>query len=141
MGESLQVSAAWQGGYAAVVRAREHELRVDEPERSGGEDSGPMPTELFCGALASCFCLALGHVAAKRELELGRLIVTVDGERVGREPRYGRLRVNAQADTPQDVLEALVERAKPLCWVSNMLAADIEVDYIAQGGVHAPEPS
>ena len=30
------------------------------PLTSGGGDSGMMPTELFCAALASCFCLAVG---------------------------------------------------------------------------------
>ena len=50
--------------------------------------------------------------------------MTVDAERVGRELRYGRLRVEVAAAAGEHDLAALVERAKPFCWVSNMLAAD-----------------
>ena len=28
-----------------------------------------------------------------------------------------------------DVLDALIERARPFCWVSNTLAAGVEVEY------------
>lgn len=124
------VVASWQGGYAASIASREHTFRADEPTDVGGTDRGPMPTELLCGALASCFCLALVHVAAKRDVELPDLTVTVDGERFGREQRYGRLTVRAAARYDLDGLTALVERAKPFCWVSNMLDPAIEVAYV-----------
>ncbi len=51
--------------------------------RSGGTDTGLMPTELFCAALASCFCLAVAHVARKRSIELPDLQVTATAERAG----------------------------------------------------------
>jgi organic hydroperoxide reductase OsmC/OhrA len=89
-----------------------------------------MPTELIFAALSSCFCLAVAHVAAKRDVELADLRVSVDAERIGRELRYGRVRVQIEAVAGDHDLAALVERAKPFCWVSNMLAPDIEVSYV-----------
>ncbi len=83
---ALEVVATWRGGLATDVRAREHTIRVDEPKTSGGGDSGMMPTELFCAALASCFCLAVGFAASKRDQEVPELKVTVSGERVAGEP-------------------------------------------------------
>jgi putative redox protein len=130
MADGLAVTATWRGGYAAEVRARGHEVRVDEPPASGGEDSGMMPTELFCAALASCFCLAMGHAAGKRGLDLPGLEVTVHAQRAGRELRYERFVVETTADVQDDVLARLVERARPLCWVSNALAAGVEVEYV-----------
>ena len=50
---ALEVVATWRGGLATDVQARGHAIRVDEPETAGGGDSGMMPTELFCAALAS----------------------------------------------------------------------------------------
>jgi putative redox protein len=132
MADALQVEAVWDGGMAATARARGHEVRSDEPERSGGQDAAMMPTELFCASLATCFCLAVHWVAAKREIELPGLRVTVDAERIGRELRYGRLRVEVAADGEQEVLARLVERARSFCWVSNMLAEDIETHYVAK---------
>jgi len=129
MADGLEVTATWRGGYRADVRARGHETAVDEPADSGGTDAGFMPTELFCAALASCFCLAIGHVASKRALDVPALRVTVRSHRAGRELRYERLVVECAADVDDDVLEMLIERARPFCWVSNTLAAGVAVEY------------
>lgn len=131
MAEALEVTATWCGGYATDVRARGHEIRVDEPGYAGGQDSGAMPTELFCAALASCFCLAMGHVAMKRALDLPGLRVTVRARRAGRELRYDRVEVEAAAATEAGTLARVVERARPFCWISNMLEAGVEVRYVS----------
>jgi putative redox protein len=125
----LEVTAAWQGGYQSLVNARGHEIGVDEPEYAGGANVGMMPTEVFCAAVASCYCLALAHVAAKRSLDLPGLHVTVRAERAGRELRYGRLAVEARADVPDERLASLIEPARRVCWVSNTLAGELELEY------------
>jgi putative redox protein len=129
MAEGLEVTATFRGGFRADVEARGHTVAVDEPADHGGGDEGFMPTELFCGALASCFCLAIGHVAGKRSLDVPGLTVTVRSERAGRELRYGRLVVECAASLDDDTLDLLIERARPFCWVSNTLAAGVEVEY------------
>jgi putative redox protein len=129
MAEFLEVTAAWQGGYQSLVNARGHEISVDEPETAGGTNAGMMPTEVFCAAVASCYCLALAHVAAKRSLDLPGLSVTVRAERAGSELRYGRLVVQARADVPDERLAALIEPARRVCWVSNTLAGELALEY------------
>ena len=130
MAESLHVEARWEPPYASVATARGHEVRIDEPVHVGGEDSAMMPTELFFASVATCYCLAVAHVARKREIELPELRATVDAERVGNELRYSRLRIEIAAVADEAGLQALVERAKPFCWVSNMLADDVAVTYV-----------
>jgi putative redox protein len=127
---ALEVVATWRGGMATDVRARGHEVRVDEPETAGGADSGMMPTELFCAALASCFCLAVGFAAGKRDLDVPGLKVTVTAERAGTELRYEQLVVMTEAAVEPELLARLVERARPLCWVSNTLATGVSVEYL-----------
>jgi putative redox protein len=129
MAEGLEVTATFRGGFRADVEARGHTVAVDEPAESGGDDQGFMPTELFCGALASCFCLAIGHVARKRSLDVPGLTVTVRSERAGRELRYARLVVECAASLDDDTLDMLIERARPFCWVSNTLAVGVDVEY------------
>ena len=129
MSEGLEVSATWLGGYRARVDARGHEIAVDEPLGEGGEDTGAMPTELLCAALASCFCLALGFAAGKRGRELPGLRVIVRSTRAGREPRYDRFDIEAQAEVPDEELQALIEPARRLCWVSNTLAQGVQLSY------------
>lgn len=122
----MRVTATFHGGYAATVEARGHRMPVDEPEASGGDDTGAMPTELLAGALASCFALALGHVARREGAELPGLRVDVEAERAGRELRYGRMTVFAQADV---ALEPYMDKAQRLCWVSNTFASPPEIEY------------
>jgi putative redox protein len=127
---ALEVVAIWRGGFATDVQARGHTIRVDEPATSGGTDTGMMPTELLCAALASCFCLAVGFAAGKRDQEVPELKVTVSGERVDGELRYEHLVVTTEAALEPKVLARLVERARPLCWISNSLASGVSVEYL-----------
>jgi putative redox protein len=130
LADALEVTATWDGGYAATVHAREHAITVDEPAYAGGADGGPMPTEIFCAALASCFCLAIAHVARRDGLdEPADLAVDVRAERAGRELRYGSIVVTARAAVEAEELQLLVTRARRVCWVSNTLAEPPAVEY------------
>ena len=129
MSEGVEATAVFGGGFKAEVSARGHRVSVDEPVELGGEDTGFMPTELLCAALASCFTLAMGHVARKREIELPSLEVTVRAERAGRELRYERLTIEARADMAADALADLVARAERFCWVSNTLSSGVTFEY------------
>lgn len=130
MADALEVTATWEGGYACSVDARGHRIPVDEPEYAGGADGGAMPTEVFCAALASCFCLAVAHVARRDGMDTpAGLTVDVRAERAGRELRYGEIVVTARAAVPAEELETLVTRARRVCWVSNTLATPPAVEY------------
>jgi putative redox protein len=129
MAERLEVRARWRGGWATDVSARGHTVRVDEPPEAGGQDTGMMPTELFCASLASCFCLAVAFAAGKRGIEVPELEVVVRADRAGRELRYERLAVETRAALDDATLAQLVERARSLCWISNTLAAGVRLEY------------
>jgi putative redox protein len=127
----MKVTATFHGGYAATVEARGHRVEVDEPAEAGGEDGGFMPTELLFASLASCFALAVGHAARKRDLDVPGLRVDVTAERPGRELRYDRVVVSVSADFPLAELAALVEKAERFCWVSNTFATPPQIEYRA----------
>jgi uncharacterized OsmC-like protein len=130
LADALEVTATWEGGYACHVDARQHRIPVDEPESAGGDDGGMMPTEVFCASLASCFCMAIAHVARRDgEAEPKGLTVDVRAVRAGRELRYGELVVTARAAVPDEQLESLVTRARRVCWVSNTLAKPPAIEY------------
>jgi uncharacterized OsmC-like protein len=127
----MKVTATFHGGYAATVEARGHTVAVDEPRHVGGDDGGFMPTELLFAGLASCFALAIGHAARKRDIDVSGLRVEVTAERPGRELRYDRVVVSASADMPAEQLADLVEKAERFCWVSNTFATPPEIEYRA----------
>jgi organic hydroperoxide reductase OsmC/OhrA len=121
------VEATWDGGYRCRVRARDFEIRADEPVKAGGDDTGPQPTELFLASLASCFTLALVHVARKRGIELADLSVRAVGRYDG--PKFVDVRVEVSSSHPREELEKLAQRASAVCYVSNTIRAlhDTEV--------------
>jgi putative redox protein len=128
-------TARWQGGLAAEVEGRGHRLRAAEPPEFGGDDSGPMPTELLAAALASCFCLAVAWAAGKRRLEVPDLEVDVQPHRAPGEPRHGAYDVTVRSSAPEADLARAVDLAKRYCWVTNTLATPPEIRYHVETGV------
>ena len=109
-------------------------MRIDEPLSAGGDDSGPQPTEVFLASLASCYALAIAHVARKRSIELADVTVRAVGEYDG--PRFVKVRVEVNSSHPRGELEPLLSRASAVCYVSNTLRAvdDVEVVLVDEPG-------
>ena len=130
---TLSVEATWEGGYRCTVASRQFRIRIDEPIKAGGEDTGPQPSEVVLASLAGCFTLALYHVAKKRNIELPDISVTATGTYEG--PGFARLSVTVQSQADPQVLEALIEPAKRVCYVSNTLrnVSDVEVFFAEKG--------
>jgi len=126
--------AEWRGGLAADVSGRGHTLRVDEPPEFGGQDSGPMPTEVLAAALASCMCIAVAWAARKRRVEVPDVGGKVRPSRAPGEPRHGRYDVRVESSAPRDVLQPCVELGARYCWVTNTLMHPPEIVYDVAGG-------
>ena len=129
---TLSVYATWDGDYRCRVQARHHEIRVDEPLSVGGDDSGPQPTEVFLASLASCYALAIAHVARKRSIELADVAVRAVGEYDG--PKFVKVRVEVTSSHSREELEPLLSRASAVCYVSNTLRAVDDVDVVLVEG-------
>jgi len=63
------IRVAHRGGHRFAVQIRGHELTVDQPRGSGGDDAGPTPTELFAASLASCVAFYAGRYLHRHGLE------------------------------------------------------------------------
>ncbi len=120
------VVARWEGGWRCRVTAAGFDLLVDEPESAGGTGTGPMPTEYFLAAMASCYALALNWAAGKRGIELPGLTVTATGTYDG--PRFSRLRLLVAADVPAQTISKLIEPALRACYVSNTVASSPPIE-------------
>ena len=101
------------------MQAGQFEIRVDEPSSAGGTDTGPQPTEVFLASFASCFALAIAHVARKRSIELEDLSVKAIGTYDG--PKFVNIRLEITSSHERAELDRLVERASAVCYVSNTL--------------------
>lgn len=70
-----------QAAYPTAIQAGRHTLTADEPSASGGQDSGPAPSDLLAAALASCTAITLRMYADRKQWPLAAAHVTVDSKR------------------------------------------------------------
>jgi putative redox protein len=113
------VHTRWDGGMRAVTQVGNFEVVVDEPETSGGTDTGPQPTDLLLVSVSSCLALALAFVARKRGVELLGLDVTAVGRYAGL--KFDKISVSISSASPRSVVEDLLPEAQRVCYVSNTL--------------------
>ncbi len=104
----------------------------DETPEYGGEDLGPMPTELLLAAIGTCMCLAIAHVARKRDIAINQLSLEVGAEKDLHAFRFQDIFLTIRADLPQGELDKLVNHARGYCFVSNTLAKGCEIHYAAE---------
>ena len=113
--------ARWLGGYHATVTVRQFAAEVDEPPSAGGTDAGPMPTEYLLMALASCFALAIAHVARRDGVDVAPFSVTAEGTYAGSRLSSFELVVDVEGGPPAG-MDELLQKARRVCYISNTLA-------------------
>lgn len=98
-----------------IVIDGRHRLITDQPERIGGEGSGPSPHELFPAALAACVTVTLVQYGRTKGWDLGDVRVAVDYDHHST-PRKLDIAVELDGDLTDAQLERLarVARACPL---------------------------
>lgn len=128
------VDATWLGDLRVDATAGAFTVRVDEPSRVGGSDTGPQPTDYLLMSVASCFVLSVAFSARKRGIELGRIEVTVGGTYDG--PRFSAIEIEVRTDAPEHAVEQLMSSARRVCYVTNTLREppDISVAHAPVGG-------
>ena len=119
------VRTHWDGGMRTVTQAGNFEVVVDEPETSGGTDTGPQPTDLLLVSVSSCLALALAWVARKRGVDLLGLDVTAVGRYAGL--KFDKISVTISSASPRSVVEDLLPEAQRVCYVSNTLRHQTEL--------------
>ena len=73
----MRASARQRENLAHDVKAGDHQLTVDEPVESGGDDLGPSPQELLAAALASCTAVTMEMYAKRKGWDTNGLEVDV----------------------------------------------------------------
>jgi len=122
-------TADWKGGMATEVTGRGHSIRIDEPHEFGGEDTGPMPTEVLAASLAGCFCVALAWGARKRRIPVDAIQVSVRPRRAPGEPRHGFYDLWIRTSAAPEEIAPAVDLAKRYCWVTNTLMNPPQITY------------
>jgi putative redox protein len=117
-----------KGGYAHDVDNEEgaHELVVDEPAVAGGTDSGPSPTRLVAGGLASCIAITMEMYADRKGWEVGAVEVDVEVEYEGFIPTSFSASIRLPDGLSEEQRQRLLAVARK-CPVHKVLAQETAV--------------
>jgi len=107
-----------------VVIDGQHRLITDEPERLGGDGSGPAPHELFPAALAACVSTTLVMYARTKGWELGEVLVAVDYDHRST-PRRFEIAIQLGGDLSDGQLDRLESVART-CPLRRSIEAGVE---------------
>lgn len=135
--DDATVSSLTTEGLRAEVSTRGFTMIVDEPESSGGTETGPTPYEYLGAALASCTSLTLRMYADRKKLALDEVLVAVDFAAVhaddcadcehgaGRIEQFTRT-ITLKGDLTDDERASLIKIADR-CPVHKTLEGQIEI--------------
>ncbi|MEA2397308.1 MAG: putative redox protein [Thermoleophilaceae bacterium] len=107
------------------VEIREHRVTADEPEDTGGDDSGPSPQELLAASLASCTAITIEMYAKRKGWQIGDIAVDVNYEPAQRgSPTKFDMKVRLPKELPEDQRERLMQIAAK-CPVHRTLEGEV----------------
>ncbi len=113
------------GRYQHTVKVRSHELTVDEPEDSGGDDTGPDPQEMLAVSLASCTAITMEMYAKRKGWNIGDIEVEVDYEPAQRgSPTKFHMTTRMPKELPEEQRERLLQIAAK-CPVHRTLEGEV----------------
>lgn len=76
------VTAYLKNNYITEIHMGHHDLTSDEPEASGGDDTGPNPYDLLMASLASCTAMTMRWYADHKKIDLSVCMVTLEYNRI-----------------------------------------------------------
>lgn len=115
------------GIVSTKAKIRDFAITFDKPAAKMGRDEGPMPSEMFLGALGSCYTMGFTRIAKVRGVEIKSLEVDVEG-RFGHDGNFDQLRMRVKVTSPasREQLETLDKLAERSCTVANVTKLTVE---------------
>lgn len=99
---------------------------VDKPSRLGGTDRGPMPSEYFLAAIASCNMMTARRIADKRSVSYTSVRCEADAHFAGSDIEKVVLRFTIGSDASPEAWETVLRLADRTCTVSRAIKCPIE---------------
>ncbi|MBX3040881.1 MAG: OsmC family protein [Bdellovibrionaceae bacterium] len=120
------VTGSRQGGIAALLKIRNHELIADEAVVPGGGDTGPNPHELIEAALTACTIVTLQLYANRKQWPLESADVSV---RITQEDSNGTVisrQLTLKGDLSDEQRTRLLEIANK-CPIHRLLTGSLQI--------------
>lgn len=129
-----EIEAQWMGKMQFNANVNGHTIVMDAPERSGGEDNGPIPKPFVLTALAGCTGMDIAAILRKANQQVDELSIKVNGEISRHAPiEYVAIHViytfKGTIANKEAALQAVNDSQEKYCGVSNMLKKALPVTW------------
>lgn len=121
-----RAEVVWKDGLHYEGTVRGHRVDVDKPEAKGGSDAGPMPTEHYLVALASCTMMATRRVAEKRGVDVEGLRAVAEMTFDGSRADTISLTLHPDSEASPDDWATVARLAGRSCTVEQLTAVEID---------------
>lgn len=121
------------GGARVDAHFRDHTLSTDQPPQGGGEDSAPMPFEVFLASIGTCAGIYILGFCRQRGIPTDGLRIVQRNERnpfTGALEKVG-LEIQVPPDFPKQYHSALIRSAE-LCLVKKTLENPPAFDIVTK---------
>lgn len=137
---NFKITSESENPTKTIVKARNFQMSIDEPESLGGTDEGANPVEFLLAALAGCLNV-VGHLVAKEmNFEIKKMKIDIDGDLnpakfLGNpsEDRTGYVQINVsmslETDADEEILKKWLETVEKRCPVSDNLSNPTPIKF------------
>ena len=123
------MKVTFPGGLAVDAHCKGHLIHTDQPEKNGGDDTGPAPFDLFLASIATCAGFYALRFCEKRGFPAAELAVTLEPVRDPENKRVATIRI--EVHLPQgfpDKYHSAVLRAIDQCAVKRHIVEPPDFD-------------
>lgn len=137
-----EIETQWMGKMQFNALINGHTIVMDAPQKSGGDETGPIPKPFVLAALSGCTGMDIVALLRKSNQVIDDLSMTVTGELSKHAPiEYVSIHVlyafKGDEAAKDAVLNAVTDSQEKYCGVSKMLKKALPVTWeINFNGVH-----
>lgn len=129
-----EIETQWMGKMQFNALINGHTVIMDAPERSGGEDNGPIPKPFVLAALSGCTGMDIIALLRKSDEKIDDFDMKVNGELSKQAPvQYVAIHLiysfKANETSKEAILKAVNDSQEKYCGVSSMLKKAVPVTW------------
>jgi ribosomal protein S12 methylthiotransferase accessory factor len=124
----MSMDITFPGGYVVNAHYKGFEIRTDQPEDNGGENSAPAPFDLFLASIGTCAAFYAMRFCQERNISTDGLVVKLDT--VDHPVTHRTERISISIKVPEDFPEKyrkVIVRATNQCSVKRAILNPPEI--------------
>jgi putative redox protein len=128
MGDGQRAEVRLIEGARMVAKVGKHEFAIDFPEKLGGQDTAPTPTQLLLTSIAACKLFYAYRFLLRRDVETDGSVATVSWKSSKTAVEHADVQVQIAGGLDPD-LEKSARAMMDKCFVAKSVIDGIEVEY------------